>query len=120
VLSDIDFSATVNPGQFSENEVQDVIEASAAPLINSSRKNALLMGTRLMNPSSLYVSAQGEDKKHYIFPYFFAKALQERKTELSEIYQYLERNISYTARRLFDRPQDPLLIGNTSLDLASE
>lgn len=120
VLGDIDFSNDVSAAEFSPVESRQIIEANAAPLISKNPQASLLMGTGLMNPSSLYVSSEGEDKKHHVFPYYFAKALQERRTSLSDIYQYLERNISYTARRLYDRPQDPVLIGNTSLDLATQ
>lgn len=119
ILNDIDFSATIQDNQFTTNEGQRIIEANTAPL-RSDTRTSILMGTQLTYPSSLYVSRTGEDKKHHIFPYFFAKALQKRKTEISAIYQYLERNVSYTARRLYDRPQDPLLLGNTSIDLASQ
>lgn len=117
VLADIDFSLSVKRNQFSKSKSRRIIEANAAALRRNPQAS-LLMGTHLVYPSSLYYSADGEDKKHHIFPYFFAKALQERRTNLSGIYQYLERNISYTARRLFDRPQDPLLFGNTSMNLA--
>lgn len=117
VLSDIDFSSATS-GRITANEGQRILEASTTPLRNDPRAS-VLMGTQLSYPSSLYVSSTGEDKKHHIFPYFFAKALQQRKTKISAIYQYLERNVSYTARRLYDRPQDPLLLGNTSIDLIS-
>lgn len=119
VLSDIDFSPKVSATQFTANEARNIIELNAAPLTDSPQ-TSLLMGTRLSHPSNLYVSSNGEDKKHHIFPYYFSKALQERKTTISAIYQYLERNISYTARKLYDRPQDPLLLGSTSLDLISQ
>lgn len=119
VLNDMDFSRSVASNQFTANEAQRIIESNASPL--SKNENAsILMGTKLTYPSSLYVSSGGEDKKHHIFPYFFAKALQQRRTKISAIYQYLERNISYTARRLYDRPQDPLLLGNSTIDLISE
>jgi len=116
VLADIDFSASAADHQIEPNEGQRLIERMNQPLQQDDRA-ALLMGTQLQHPSSLYVSSQGDDKKHHIFPYFVAKALQQRQTSVASIYQYLERNISYTARRLFDRPQDPLLIGNSSIDL---
>ena len=119
VVSDIDFSKTTSLNQFTANEALDIVESTAAPIANNERA-ALLMGARLSYPSSLYVTSGGEDKKHHIFPYFFAKALQQRMTRISEIYQYLERNVSYTSRKLFDRPQDPLLIGNSSLDLITQ
>lgn len=119
LMADIDFSSSVAPNRFTESQAREIIESNAEPLSDNS-KTSILMGTQLLYPSSLYVSSKGEDKKHHIFPYFFAKALQQRITTISEIYQYLERNVSYTARKLFDHPQDPLLIGNTSLDLTSQ
>ncbi len=120
VLSDIDFVRSSKNGSMSENEMRNIIENNVSPLLTQNTNNSVLLGTQLNNPSRLYMSEGGEDKKHHIFPYFFAKALQERKTTLSDIYQYLERNISYTSRRLFDRPQDPLLLGNTQLNLAGQ
>ncbi len=120
VLSDIDFASGSNDESFSENEMRNIIEANVSPLLSQNPNSSVLMGSQLNNSSRLYMSGEGEDKKHHIFPYFFAKALQERRTALSDIYQFLERNVSYTSRRLFDRPQDPLLLGNTQLNLAGE
>ncbi|MDZ7660246.1 caspase family protein [Fodinibius sp.] len=120
VLSDIDFARESSEKSFSENEMRDIIESNVSPLLSKNSNSSVLMGSQLNNPSRLYMSGDREDKKHHIFPYFFAKALQERRTVLSDIYQYLERNVSYTSRRLFDRPQNPLLLGNTQLNLAGQ
>lgn len=116
LVSDIDFSPNFPDNNFTTNEERILIEITADPISDHPRAS-LLMGSRLSHPSNLYVSTGSEDKKHHIFPYFFSKALQQRKTSISDIYQYLERNVSYTARKLYDRPQDPLLIGSTILDL---
>jgi hypothetical protein len=120
VLSDIDFSQSTTSSNYTANQAQNIIESQVERLTMSNANAAVLLGTQLNQPTSLYYSSEGEDKKHHIFPYFFAKALQQRMTILSDIYQYLERNISYTARKLQDRPQDPLLLGNSQLDLSSE
>lgn len=120
VLSDIDFNPDKKEKQFSANKGQRIIEANAAPLLKDNPKATLLMGNQLSYPSSLYFSSAGVDKKHHIFPYFFAKALQKRKTNIAAIYQYLERNVSYTARKLYDRPQDPLLLGRVTFDFANQ
>jgi hypothetical protein len=120
VLSDIDFNSANDGKSYSENEMQQIIERSTSSLLSQNSHNAVLMGSQLNNASRLYMSGDGEDKKHHIFPYFFAKALQQRRTVLSDIYQYLERNISYTSRKIYDRPQDPLLLGNTQINLAGE
>jgi len=117
VLSDVDFSSSISKFNLNMNEQQRIITSQVATFSNNQGNKTLLMGERLDQRTGLYFSNSGEDKKHHIFPYFFAKALQQRKTNISAIYQYLERNVSYTSRRLHDRPQDPLLIGNTSLDL---
>ncbi|HKK44586.1 MAG TPA: caspase family protein [Balneolaceae bacterium] len=117
VLGDIDFSRSMTDANISANEQQRLIESELTVSSDSAKRISFLMGEHLDQPSSLYFSNSGEDKKHHIFPYFFAKALQQRKTTVSAIYQYLERNVSYTSRKLHDRPQDPLLVGNSSLDL---
>lgn len=120
VLADIDFINTNSDKTLSENKMREMIERNVSPLLSQNPNSAVLMGSQLNNPSRLYMSDEGEDKKHHIFPYFFAKALQERRTNITDIYQFLERNVSYTSRRLFDRPQDPLLLGNTQLNLAGK
>ena len=120
VLSDIDFSYSELSGGYTANRARRILESKADNLVARNSRAAVLFGTRLTQPSSLYFTPSGEDKKHHIFPYYFAKALQQRKTSLSAIYQYLERNVSYTARKMHDRPQDPLLIGNSLLDLRNE
>ncbi|HEX6981818.1 MAG TPA: caspase family protein [Balneolaceae bacterium] len=120
VVSDIDFSHQMPENSFTPNEEQRILESLASALIDDESTTSLLMGTQLGQPSSLYVSATGEDKKHHIFPYFFARAIQQRRTSLSAIYQYLERNVSYTSRKLHDRPQDPRLFGDVFLNLVNE
>lgn len=117
VLGDIDFSRSLSGTNISDNEQQRLIESEVSISSDNTRQISFLMGENLSQESSLYFSKNGTDKKHHILPYFFAKALQNRKTAISSIYQYLERNVSYTSRKLHDRPQDPLLIGSTSLDL---
>ena len=117
VLNDIDFSATYRENSFSGNQGRQIIENTASPLIERNSNSTVLFGSHLNNVSGLYMS-KDVDKMHHIFPYFFAKALQERKTTISDIYQSLERNVSYISRKLYDRPQTPLLLGNTQLNLA--
>lgn len=120
VLGDIDFSREFSSAEYTANEQQRILESHVNALTFGNPTATVLMGSHLNQPTSVYVSATGEDKKHHIFPYFFAKALQKRNTILPAIYQYLERNVSYNARRLHDRPQDPILLGNSSIDLVEE
>jgi len=120
ILGDLDFTKKMPDGIITELNQREIIESAARPLETRDKTISLVLGNQLLQPSTLYMTGGGEDKKHHIFPYFFARALQNRNTNLSSIYQFLERNVTYTARKLHDQPQDPLLIGNSTLDLVNE
>lgn len=119
VIADIDFKIQVEPSSISEEQldISQPLRTVSEVLTENKPNAAVLFGSQLNQHSELYVGDRSEDKKHHLLPYFFAKSLQERNTGLEEIYQYLQRNIPYTARRLHDRSQDPQLIGNSSLQL---
>lgn len=116
IISDLDFSSSSQSVNYSSAEANQLLSSASEVLLNANPQSAVFFSTRLNQPSALYQSAQ-EDKKHRIFPYFFAKAMQQRNTTLTEINQYLQRNVSYTARKLHDHPQNPLLFGNPTIDL---
>lgn len=78
----------------------------------------IVFGNRLGQRSSIYSGNVGVNKRHHIFPYFVAQALQQRKTRMSELYRHLENNVDYTSRRLHDRPQEVQGFGNFMLDIA--
>jgi hypothetical protein len=111
VFADIDFGGDV-PEKFSRNSGRSLIRSLASTLTDGSENTAFLMGNSIEQPSGLYQSSQGEDKKHHIFPYLFAKALQQRRTTLDGIYNYIEQNLSYISRRLHDRAQVPSIFGD--------
>ena len=78
----------------------------------------ILFGNRIGQSSSVYSGSPEDDKRHHIFPYFLAEAIQQRKTEMSELIRHLENNVDYTSRRLHDKPQEVRGFGNFTLDLA--
>jgi len=78
----------------------------------------ILFGNRVGQSSSVYSGSPEDDKRHHIFPYFWAEALQQRKTQMSELVRHLENNVDYTSRRLHDEPQEVRGFGNFMLDLA--
>lgn len=78
----------------------------------------ILFGNRIGQSSSVYSGSFEDDKRHHIFPYFWAEAIQQRKTQMSELVRHLENNVDYTSRRLHDRPQEVRGFGNFMLDLA--
>lgn len=90
-----------------------------ANLILQDMPNAfILYGNRIGQKSSLYSGSPEDDKRHHIFPYFWAEALQQRKTQMSELVRHLENNVDYTARRLHDQPQEVRGFGNFMLDIS--
>src|SRR6056297_88290 len=78
----------------------------------------ILFGNRIGQSSSVYSGSPEDDKRHHIFPYFWAEALQQRKTQMSDLVRHLENNVDYTSRRLHDEPQEVRGFGNFMLDLA--
>jgi len=119
VLADVEFRNGDQQSALNEEElpVSSPLQRAAAILTNRKSNASVIFGSQINQQSELYVGDRTEDKKHHLLPYFFARALQERNTGINEIYQYLQRNIPYTARRLHDRSQDPQLYGNSSLEL---
>jgi hypothetical protein len=78
----------------------------------------VLFGNRIGQSSSEFSGSPEDDKRHHIFPYYWAEAIQERKTQMSELLRHLENNVDYTSRRLHDRPQEVQGFGNLMLDIA--
>jgi len=59
------------------------------------------------------------EKGHSLFTYYFLKALKgyadknkDKKLTLYELQEYLEREVPYMARRLYNRNQHPEVKGN--------
>ena len=87
-------------------------------LLRSFPNAFVLFGNRVGQSSSGYSGSAEDDKRHHIFPYFWAEAIQQRKTQMSELVKHLENNVDYTSRRLHDEPQEVRGFGNFMLDLA--
>ncbi|SMO69289.1 caspase family protein [Fodinibius sediminis] len=117
IAADVDFSSSI-PRKLSESEQTKLLKDHAS-ILTQRPGSVLLVGNQPGQPSYLYRSSGGEDKKHHIFPYFVARALQQQRTSISRINDLLQRNISYTARRLHDRPQQPLILGDRSLSFTA-
>jgi hypothetical protein len=112
VLADIDFSLNM-ADSLSYSQVEEFM-ASHASDFTEGPNTALLLGSEVGRPSRLYRSSS-ENKNHHIFPYLFARALQQHRTDIIQIYSLLNQNISYTSRRLHDRSQSPMFYGDRTL-----
>lgn len=79
--------------------------------------SAVIFSSAENQSSGIYSSPGGPQNRHSIFTYYLADALKNHKTSLNEIMEHLDRNISFTSRSLYDRPQTPLLFGERELEL---
>lgn len=89
-------------------------------ILSAQPNSIIIFGSKPNQSSRLYSGNQNDYKRHYIFNYYIAQALQQRKTRVFDLIRHLENNVDYTSRRLYDRPQEIVSFGNLTLNLASE
>lgn len=117
VIGEIDFRD--KPENYSSGEADGVNEL-LSNAISDNENMAFLLSARTDQTSGIYFDDSEEDYKHHIFTYYLGRALQQRRTTLPTIMSYLQQNVTYTSRRLHDRAQDPVMIGNSDLELVDE
>lgn len=109
VFADLDFIDESG----SASDLEDLAE-----IITNSNSGATVYFSSLPDQrSAIFSSTNGEQNRHSIFTYYLADALKQRKINTGHILNHLERNVPFTSRRLYDRPQNPLLFGNPDLQL---
>jgi len=113
VLADLNFSAF---GPYNTGILNNLAEA----LISWKDQSAIIFSSKPNEASYSYMSQSSEKKYHYIFPYFIAQALREDKTILSEMVNHLEFNISYTSRRIHDKPQEISAFGDLNMHIINK
>ena len=86
-------------------------------LINTVSRSAVIFSSQTDQRSGIFTSSTGEKNRHSIFTYYLAEALKQRKTDLDQIFDHLQRNVPFRSRSIYDRPQDPVLIGKNDLQL---
>ena len=120
VFTDLEYVDEVDGGEIISfmNENGGKQQRIANRLIGNFPNAFVLYGNRIGQSSAIYSGAGEDDKRHHIFPYFWAEAIQQRKTRASELVQHLRNNVDYTSRRLHDQPQEVHAFGNFMLDMA--
>ncbi len=93
------------------------LEKLASIVTENNFAAAVFFGSRPDQRSGIYSSTNGEQNRHSIFTYYLAEAIKERNTTMNAIFNHLERNVTFTSRSLYDRPQNPLFFGNGDLQL---
>ncbi|MEX0844075.1 MAG: caspase family protein [Balneolaceae bacterium] len=109
IFADLDF---INE----EGSAQDLQEL-ANLVLDKNFKSAVFFAARPDQRSGIYSSNNGEQNRHSIFTYYLAQALKERNLSMNAILNYLDRNVTFTSRSLYDRPQNPLFFGNGDIEV---
>ncbi len=79
---------------------------------------AVIFTNHVQQRSGDYVSKDGRvDNRYSIGTYFFARALQDNRTKIGDIFQYIDNNVNFTSRLLHDRAQSPVFLGDPELRL---
>mgnify|MGYP003626161300 FL=1 len=109
IIADIDF---IN----SSNNVT-ALEVLAATVTTQVPNSMVVFASNTNQRSYLYAEPNGRQKRHSIFTYFLADAIKKRNTNWLDIKNYLDRNVSFTSRSIFNATQDIRFFGSDSLSL---
>lgn len=113
VIFETDFVHSLDGTSLSSNSLKVASEA-----LVGSKKGWVLFASDARQPSNTYTTTDFRTDRIYgLLTYFVCKALQEDYLTTPEIQSYLTRNLTFTSRRLHNRPQDPKWFGDTTLRL---
>lgn len=96
------------------------VQDAAEKITRQNPQSVVIFSNRPGQHSGLYTGIIDGNMRHHIFNYFWADAIQKRKTSVSDLLEHLDRQVDYTSRRLHDRPQEIQAFGNFSLHLVNE
>ncbi|MEX2640681.1 MAG: hypothetical protein WD266_08325, partial [Balneolales bacterium] len=93
----------------------------AAHVTRDNDRASVFFAANRTQQAGIFASLDGRtDNRHGIFTYYFCRALKDGRVSTGEIYNSLQRNMTFTSRRLFDRAQDPQMFGSPTLRLTPE
>ena len=113
VLFESDFSTTLDGTLLQPNGLGDL-----SRYLLSRRKGWVWFAADAHQVSGAYATADKRtDRIHGLLTYFFCKALQEDYSGTSDIRAIVDRNLTFTSRRLHNRAQDSMVFGDTQIPL---
>jgi hypothetical protein len=113
VMFETDFVHSIDGSSLTSNALK-----TASDVLTDAKKGWVLYASDVRQPSNAYTTEDFRTDRIYgLLTYFVCKALQEEHMTTSELQAYLTRNLTFTSRRLHNRPQDPKWFGDTTLRL---
>lgn len=111
VFADLDFRGTGN-SDATLNELAGIITDTSGP-------SAVIFASGTDQVNGEYTSDGGEQYRHSIFSYYIAEALKQGRKTVRGVFNHLQRNVSFTSRRIYDRPQQVRIFGNADIELTN-
>ncbi len=116
VIFETDFVHSLDGTVLSGNS----LKRASDPLL-SARAGWVVFASDVRQPSNTYTTQDFRTDRIYgLLTYFVCKALKEEYFTTTEIQAYVARNLTFTSRRLHNRPQDPIWFGQTNLRLIDD
>ncbi|MEX0724567.1 MAG: SH3 domain-containing protein [Gracilimonas sp.] len=109
IFADLDFR--------NEDGSAQTLEELASVVTSNNSRSAVIFGASHDQRSGIYTTNNGPQNRHSIFTYYLAEAIKEQNMSMEDIMDHLERNVPFTSRSIYDRPQNPLFFGNRQLEL---
>lgn len=109
IIADIDF--------IQNSDKTNSLELLAATITTQVPNSTVIFSSNTNQRSYIYAEPNGVQKRHSIFTYFLADAIKNRNTSWGNIKSYLDRNVSFTSRSIFNSAQDIRFFGSDSLSL---
>jgi hypothetical protein len=113
VMFETDFVHSMDGSSLSSNSLK-----TASDALTDAKKGWVLYASDVRQPSNTYTTEDFRTDRIYgLLTYFVCKAFQEEYMTTPDLQNYLSRNLTFTSRRLHNRPQDPKWFGDTTLRL---
>lgn len=109
-------SIILDVGIINPTENQTLLDELAAIITGRVSNSVVVFSSELDQDSYLYSVPNEVQKRHSIFSYYFADAIKNGNRKWRSILDYMERNVSFTSRSLYNRPQDIRFFGNLDLN----
>ncbi len=98
--------------------IQKLLFQDAQNIVSNKVNMTVLFSSDQGQTAGIYQSKENNvDMRHSIFTYYFCNALKKGERNILDIYRYLQRNVTFTSRSLFDRPQDPVIYGTLNMNI---
>jgi hypothetical protein len=111
VIVDLDF--------LNGSDKTQALDVLAAVVTTQVPNSTVVFSSNTDQRSYIYAEPNGVQKRHSIFTYFIADALKKRNTNWLDIKNYLDRNVSFTSRSIFNSAQDIRFFGSDSLSISN-